>query len=67
MRTIKSMIEALQKFPYDAMCYAYEGEVTGIVIVVRDKTETFKQETLGVVSATEDDEEDTLVEDYRTG
>jgi hypothetical protein len=65
MKTIKSMIEALRRFPEDAICYAYEGEVTGVVIVVRDKVQTFKQETLGVIWATENDEEDTRVDDAR--
>lgn len=32
MRTVKSLIEELQKFPPDAVCFAYEGEVTGVVI-----------------------------------
>lgn len=32
MRTVKSLIEELQKFPEDAKCYAYEGEFSGIVI-----------------------------------
>lgn len=32
MRTIKSLISELQKFPEDALCYAYEGEVTGVII-----------------------------------
>jgi hypothetical protein len=65
MRTVKSMIEALRRFPKDATCYAYEGEVTGVVIVVRDKVDTFKQETLGVVWATENDQEDTRIDDDR--
>lgn len=32
MRSIKSLIAELQKFPEDAFCYAYEGEVTGLII-----------------------------------
>lgn len=32
MRTVKSLIEELKKFPDDAVCFAYEGEVIGIVI-----------------------------------
>lgn len=32
MRTVKELREELAKFPDDAVCYAYEGEVSGIVI-----------------------------------
>lgn len=32
MRTVASLIAELQKFPPDALAYAYEGEVTGVVI-----------------------------------
>lgn len=32
MRTVKGLIEELTRFPDDALCYAYEGEVIGIVI-----------------------------------
>ena len=37
MRTVKWVREELAKFPDDALCYAYEGEVTGIVII-RDQS-----------------------------
>lgn len=33
MKTVKQLIEELKQFPLDAKCYAYEGEVTGLVIV----------------------------------
>jgi hypothetical protein len=32
MITVKRLREVLAKFPDDAQCYAYEGEVRGIVI-----------------------------------
>lgn len=32
MRTVRSLIEELAKFPDEAVCYAYEGEIIGIVI-----------------------------------
>jgi hypothetical protein len=32
MRTVRSLIEELAKFPDEALCYAYEGEITGIVV-----------------------------------
>lgn len=32
MRTVKELQEELEKFPDDALCFAYEGEVTGIII-----------------------------------
>lgn len=37
MRTIKSLIRELQKFPDDALVYAYEGEVCAVVIQVGGK------------------------------
>lgn len=32
MRTVKSLIEELSRFPDDALCHAYEGEVIGVVV-----------------------------------
>jgi len=32
MRTVRSLIEELARFPDEALCHAYEGEITGIVI-----------------------------------
>jgi hypothetical protein len=32
MRTVKSLIEELTRFPDEALCHAYEGEITGIVV-----------------------------------
>ena len=32
MRTVKSLREELAKFPDEAVCFAYEGEVRGLVI-----------------------------------
>lgn len=32
MRTVKSLIEDLARFPDHALCDAYEGEITGVVI-----------------------------------
>ncbi len=32
MRTVKSLIEELQKFPPGATCFAYEGEVSGLIV-----------------------------------
>ncbi len=32
LRTVKSLIEELTRFPDEALCHAYEGEVIGIVI-----------------------------------
>ena len=38
MRTVENMIEELKKFPKDAMCYGYEGESTGLGIMVNKRT-----------------------------
>jgi len=32
MRTVSSLIEELSRFPAEAICHAYEGEISGIVI-----------------------------------
>lgn len=32
MRTIKELKAELDKFPDDCVCYAYEGESTGIIV-----------------------------------
>jgi len=36
MKTVKKMIEELQKFPVDAGCYGYEGEATGLGIKTKE-------------------------------
>jgi hypothetical protein len=46
---VKEMIESLQKYPSDALCYAYEGEVIGVVVVDKYHKE------LGVIKASEID------------
>lgn len=33
MRTVQSLRDELANFPADALCYAYEGEITGVVVV----------------------------------
>jgi hypothetical protein len=33
MRTVQSLRDELATFPPDALCYAYEGEVTGVVVI----------------------------------
>jgi hypothetical protein len=32
MRTVKSLLEELARFPEEAVCHAYEGEIIGIVV-----------------------------------
>jgi len=39
MKTIGEVIEELTKFSKDDLCYAYEGEMHGIVIVDRGTKE----------------------------
>ena len=36
MKTVKKMIEELQKFPLDAGCYGYEGEAAGLGVKTKD-------------------------------
>jgi hypothetical protein len=35
-RTVESLIAELSKFPPEAKVFAYEGEITGLVIYVND-------------------------------
>ena len=51
MRTVRSMIEELQKFPPNALCYAYEGEVIGLVIEHADRS----RQGQGVIYCSESD------------
>jgi hypothetical protein len=37
MRTVAWLRNELTKFPEDAVCFAYEGEVTGIIIAFDEK------------------------------
>ena len=34
MKTVEKMIEDLKKFPKDAMCYGYEGEASGLGVLL---------------------------------
>lgn len=36
MRTVKELINELNKFPHNALCIAYEGEAVGIAIQDQD-------------------------------
>ena len=36
MKTVKKMIEELNKFPLNACCYGYEGDAVGIGIKTDD-------------------------------
>lgn len=54
MITIAKLIEELQKYPQDALAYAYEGEFVGIVIVSGDRL----RKRLGEIPASESDEFD---------
>lgn len=47
MITVAKLIEELQKYPPNALCYAYEGEVVGVVIINGDREE------LGYIEAPE--------------
>jgi hypothetical protein len=49
MITVAKLIEELQKYPRDALVYAYEGEFIGIVIVSDDE----QRKQLGEIPASE--------------
>lgn len=62
MKTVASLIRELGKFPPDALCYAYEGEVRGIVVVGPEVKQNANggrgRPQLGYVPATEDEADD---------
>lgn len=49
MITVKDLIAALARFPQGAMCYAYEGEISGVVVVEPEP----KRDELGYVFCSE--------------
>lgn len=62
MITVARLIEELKKFPPDALAYAYEGEITGIVIVgkeIRHRPDGGKgRDQLGHILASEGRDDD---------
>jgi hypothetical protein len=52
MITVAKLLEELQKYPPDALAYAYEGEFIGIVVVDAKQT---KQ--LGEIPASSEDDD----------
>lgn len=52
MRTVKWLRDELAKFPDDALCFAYEGEVSGIVI----EKPGHRLEHQGVIHCSESDD-----------
>lgn len=57
MRTVAWLIAELKKFPPDAVCFAYEGECTGIVIERGERKQGEAPEH-GVIHCSESDEYD---------
>lgn len=57
MRTVASLKDELAKFPDDALCYAYEGEVRGIVIMekYRGEEEQLDRYEQGFIACSESD------------
>lgn len=56
MIAIKHLIRELGKFPGDSYCYAYEGEVFGVIVVSPDGKQ------LGYVPAREGEQETDVAE-----
>ena len=54
MRSVAWLKKELEKFPDDAMCFAYEGEVTGIIIEPSDE----RMRRQGVIYCSERDDEE---------
>lgn len=57
MIKVSKLIEELQKFPHDALAYAYEGEIVGVVIVSPPSADSRYGDQLGHIPATEDETE----------
>ncbi len=57
MITVKRLVQALKKYPSDALVHAYEGEVIGIVISSRGKNGGIGDE-LGFIPASEYEDAD---------
>jgi len=53
VRKVGWLKKELEKFPDDADCYAYEGEVIGIVVCKKEND----YEELGVIHCSESDDE----------
>lgn len=58
MRTVAFLKAELAKFPDDAVCFAYSGEVTGIIIERAPRG----LEKQGVIHCSEGDDEDRQTE-----
>jgi len=67
MRLVKDLIAELQRFPPDARCYAYEGEITGVVVTEVEYTTNREggrgRRELGWVTCSESDrkEDETVI------
>jgi len=61
MKTVAQVIAELQKFPPDAWCYAYEGEMHGIVVVALRDDHLNSQLGEIYVSESGDDPEETMI------
>lgn len=59
MRTVAWLKEELEKFPDDALCFAYEGEVIGLIIEpARDAEGESSNVRQGCIYCSEDDDYD---------
>ena len=63
MRTVAWLKKELERFPEDAVCFAYEGEVTGLVIEMPGK----RPQNQGVIYCSERDDEGKETEPIGTG
>jgi hypothetical protein len=64
MRTVESLIRELQTFPSDAVCWAYEGEVSGIVIA---EPAGYPRKEIGVIHCGEGDIDEPPTEHRQIG
>ncbi len=61
MRTVAWLKKELDKFPDDAVCFAYEGEVTGLVFEMPGK----RLKNQGVIYCSEGDDEGKETEPFK--
>lgn len=57
MRTVAWLKNELSKFPDDALCFAYEGEVVGLVIELPGPDGCRNAEKQGVIYCSEEDDQ----------
>ena len=64
MITLKKLKELIKDLPDDSMCYAYSGEITGIVIHGNEKINKGKEWFIGAGEINANGKDDTYTEGF---